>query len=193
MRGHAALSLACVAALACVPNLIVESASDSVADDEGSSTPTTGDSEDSTQDSQGESSAEGMSGDGDGDPDTDDGDGDGDPDTGDGDGDPGTGDGDGDEGPDIPLMQLSCWDEGDLYSIESSQEVSLSWINASGAVRRTYWLNPEGQRVFYLELPPEGQAVQQTFTGHPWVITGANDECIEIYVPGTEDVIVNLN
>jgi len=48
---------------------------------------------------------------------------------------------------------------------------------------RLYWLDYEGKRVLYGNIP-EGQTVRQpTFTSHPWVITDTNDKCLELYIP----------
>lgn len=155
-------------------------------DGDGDPDPTTGDGDPDPTTGDGDGDPAPTTGDGDGDPDPTTGDGDGDPD-------PTTGDGDGDGDPQMGLEPLECWDEGDLLSENSDQGVTITWINTSGEVRRTYWLNYQGQRQYYGELQPDAQAMQQTFAGHPWVITDTDDNCVEIYVPDDVDAEAYLN
>lgn len=82
------------------------------------------------------------------------------------------------------LPALDCAEEANLQSENSETGVTITWINVSGEVRKTFWINYQGDRVPYQTLQPDDQADQGTFAGHPWVITDESDTCVEIYVPG---------
>ncbi|WP_106389997.1 VHL beta domain-containing protein [Enhygromyxa salina] len=130
---------------------------------------------------------------GDGHGDGDDGD---DGDTGDGDtGDGDTGDdddGDDGTGDDDDPVALDCTEETTLESQSSMEPTSITFINGSGEIRKTYWLNYQGKRVAYATLAPNEEDSKTTYLSHPWVVTDADDSCVGIYMPLSTPTVVLL-
>jgi hypothetical protein len=80
-------------------------------------------------------------------------------------------------------MPIDCKEEENLASMNSNVETSINWINVSGEVRKTFWLNYQGMRAPYAVLQPDDQFEQGTFTTHPWLVTDADNNCLQIFLP----------
>lgn len=74
----------------------------------------------------------------------------------------------------------TCRQEIGARSVQGDTATQMRFINASRQEVRTYWLDYKGQRVFYRAIPAGGQYLQPTFKTHPWVITDANDKCLNV-------------
>jgi len=87
------------------------------------------------------------------------------------------------------LPRLSCRFESTLHSIESNVATSIQFTNNTAGSVNVYWINDQGQRVFYRGGPfsplAAGQSyVQGTFLTHPWIITDvATNSCLGIWLP----------
>jgi hypothetical protein len=88
------------------------------------------------------------------------------------------------------LSQNACSLEPTLRSIEGTVSTSIRFVNQTAGPVTAYWLDYEGQRVFYNTLPagqntlPAGQSYdQQTYLTHPWVVTDATGACLGIWFP----------
>lgn len=62
--------------------------------------------------------------------------------------------------------------------------------DGSDTIYRIYWLNYEGERVFFVELNPGYQILIRGFETHPWVIADTNDNCKGIYTTIQDDVFI---
>jgi hypothetical protein len=87
------------------------------------------------------------------------------------------------------LPRLSCSLEPTLQSIEGTVQTSIQFVNNTAGPVNIYWINYQGQRVFYRGGPfaalAAGQSyVQGTFITHPWIVTDvANNSCLGIWEP----------
>jgi hypothetical protein len=87
------------------------------------------------------------------------------------------------------LPRLSCSLEPTLHSIEGTVSTSIQFTNNTGGSVNVYWLDYQGNRIFYRggNFPPlpAGQSyVQGTFITHPWVVTdSATGTCLGIWLP----------
>jgi hypothetical protein len=87
------------------------------------------------------------------------------------------------------LPSLSCSLEPTLHSIEGNVATSIQFTNNTAGSVNVYWINYQGQRVFYRGGPfsplAAGQSyVQGTFITHPWIITDvATNSCLGIWLP----------
>jgi hypothetical protein len=76
-----------------------------------------------------------------------------------------------------------CEFESKLRSRDASISTYVNFVNRSNDVIRTYWLNYQGERVFYSQIDPGNSYRQQTYVSHPWIITDSNNHCLSIYFP----------
>lgn len=86
----------------------------------------------------------------------------------------------------------SCRDERNLRSVQGNVHTSMKFLNNSNQEVRTYWLDYSGRRVFYKTIPAHGQYTQPTFQTHPWVVTDARDNCINIFVSNQPSAIAEI-
>ncbi len=86
----------------------------------------------------------------------------------------------------------SCRDERNLRSVQGNVHTSMKFLNNSNQEVRTYWLDYSGRRVFYKAIPAHGQYTQPTFQTHPWVVTDARDNCINIFVSNQPSAIAEI-
>ncbi len=87
------------------------------------------------------------------------------------------------------LTRLPCSLEPTLHSIEGTVPTSIQFANDTAGPVNVYWINYQGQRVFYRGGPftalAAGQSyVQGTYITHPWIITDvATNKCLGIWLP----------
>jgi VHL beta domain len=84
---------------------------------------------------------------------------------------------------------MSCSKEPTLKSINGNVATSIQFLNDTAGSVNVYWINYQGQRVFYrggpyLALDAGSSYVQGTFLTHPWVVTDvATNSCLGIWLP----------
>ena len=83
------------------------------------------------------------------------------------------------------LQPFSCTLEGGVRSIDTRTATSVQFINISTQLRRLYWLDYSGRRVFYFLLQPGGSFIQATYVTHPWLVADSGDRCLLIYFPAS--------
>ena len=69
---------------------------------------------------------------------------------------------------------------------------SIVFVNKSKDVRKVYWLDFNGERHRYMELKPGEKGDQQTYLGHPWLVTDAEDNALGLYYPDGQKRVVVL-
>jgi hypothetical protein len=96
-------------------------------------------------------------------------------------------------GPALPPGGLyACALEAKLNSIVGTQPITLTFSNQTGDEISLFWLDYNGHRKFYDKVENGRAKGRPTYITHPWVITNAKGECIEIVLPGraTQTVVV---
>jgi von Hippel-Lindau disease tumor supressor len=86
----------------------------------------------------------------------------------------------------------SCNDERNFRSVQGSIHTSMKFINSTQQEVRAYWLDYSGRRVFYKAIPPRGHYTQPTFETHPWVVTDARDNCLNIFVSNQPSAVAEI-
>ena len=84
------------------------------------------------------------------------------------------------------LAPLSRCDASGLKSQAGEITTYIRFDNYLSEPLALYWINYEGQRVFYGELQPGRPQLQETFATHPWMVakTEANGgACVAIFEP----------
>jgi hypothetical protein len=87
---------------------------------------------------------------------------------------------------------LSCSEERTAKSIEGNRATSIRFRNHRRSTVRIFWLDYEGRRKFYKELPPGQQYLQPTYMTHPWIITDQVDRCVAFYMPEVTERLVDI-
>jgi hypothetical protein len=82
----------------------------------------------------------------------------------------------------IALVSLPLAQTATLKSLNSDNPTNITFTNATCIAISIYWLDFEGNRVFYADIPPGVSYVQNTFLTHPWVVTNANGD-IGLFLP----------
>lgn len=96
--------------------------------------------------------------------------------------------------PDAPrqLSPLPCSQEGRLKAQGVDVGTTIEFVNQRSAAVVLYWLDLEGARQKYYDLPA-GQTVEQgTYVTHPWLIADANGTCLAIYLASADPAAVTL-
>lgn len=85
----------------------------------------------------------------------------------------------------IVLESSSCSAEENWRSLSSEISTNIGFINRKTFRVKVYWIDFTGKRQHYFDLEPNEVRNQQTFVGHPWLITeaGPNPPCINIFFP----------
>ncbi|HEY1722363.1 MAG TPA: hypothetical protein VGG27_14065 [Magnetospirillaceae bacterium] len=83
--------------------------------------------------------------------------------------------------------------ESKLQSYVGNISTAVNFVNRSTRLIKAFWINYQGQRVFYFDVPPGQSHRQQTFVTHPWVITDEADNCQSIYLPQTTETTYTIN
>ena len=77
-------------------------------------------------------------------------------------------------------------------SINSDTPALITFVNHSGQSVNVYWLDFGGNRQLYKTLEAGGSFTQQTFLTHPWLITDANGQPWNVYMPEAQPRTVDL-
>jgi VHL beta domain len=87
----------------------------------------------------------------------------------------------------IPVQALaiskSCRGESKARSKNSNTSTIVTFSNKRSDSLTIYWLNFQGKRVFYNELPSGTSYDQQTFVTHPWVAVTRSGACFGPFLP----------
>ena len=75
----------------------------------------------------------------------------------------------------------SCPNEAALRSRHSTMQTEITFINDTGGTVRLYWINSEGERQLYAQLPTGQRVRQLTFVTHPWVVVDSEGRCLGVY------------
>jgi hypothetical protein len=78
-------------------------------------------------------------------------------------------------------QEASCPNEVALRSRYSTMPTEITFINDTGGTVRLYWINPEGERQLYAQLPTGQRVRQLTFVTHPWVVVDSEGRCLGVY------------
>lgn len=81
-----------------------------------------------------------------------------------------------------PLADPSCQLESQLKSTDGKTPFNLTFANNTNETLQTLWLDYNGKRVFYRDIPPGTSYVQRTFITHPWVVADKSGRCLRLYV-----------
>jgi hypothetical protein len=60
---------------------------------------------------------------------------------------------------------------------------TVRFINDTSTTKKLYWLNYDGQEVFYGEIPAGQARPQETFLSHPWLVKEQDGACVGIFLP----------
>jgi von Hippel-Lindau disease tumor supressor len=84
----------------------------------------------------------------------------------------------------------------EMAGISSVSPISVTaWIvfvNESKDLRKIYWLDYKGGRQRWGELKPGEKVEQQTYLGHAWLVTDAEDNALGLYYPDGQKRVVVL-
>ncbi|MEH0822575.1 MULTISPECIES: VHL beta domain-containing protein [unclassified Micromonospora] len=86
-----------------------------------------------------------------------------------------------DELPPLPASQ-----ERSLRSSGGGAETFVDFVNDRDGQVVVYWLDYHGQRRRYAVLEPGRSYRQQTYVGHPWVVTDAGGRALACFLPAPE-------
>jgi hypothetical protein len=79
---------------------------------------------------------------------------------------------------------VDCGQEAQLRSARDSAPIKLLLFNRTGADIRLYWLDGDGRRVSWGSVADDLSTRISTRAGHPYVVTDAAGQCLEIVVAG---------
>jgi TIR domain/VHL beta domain len=90
------------------------------------------------------------------------------------------------------LAPISCSQEQRLKSQGVDVGTSIEFVNQRSATVFVYWLDFEGVRQKYYDLPA-GQTIEQgTYVTHPFLIADANGACLAIYVASAGSAVATV-
>ncbi len=94
------------------------------------------------------------------------------------------------------LSPLGDCDEKTLRSLEGSVKTYIRFDNYLGQDVNLYWINYEGERVFYSSLQPGRSILQETYVTHPWVVTkksaSGQEECVAIFQAASQPGVAEI-
>ncbi len=81
------------------------------------------------------------------------------------------------------LTPLPGWQEHSLRSSSNGPSTYVEFVNARGSRVVVYWLDYHGQRRQYKVLDAGRSYRQQTYVGHPWVVTDRHGRALACFLP----------
>ncbi|SCG59309.1 hypothetical protein [Micromonospora humi] len=84
------------------------------------------------------------------------------------------------------LTPLPASRESSLRSRSGGPETFVDFVNARSGTVVVYWLDYGGQRQRYAVLGPGQTHHQQTYVGHPWVVTDDRGRALVCFEPASE-------
>lgn len=85
-----------------------------------------------------------------------------------------------------------CGSESVSISRSGKVTTEITFINQRQQPVKIYWLDYSGKRKFYAQIQPGDRVVQQTYVTHPWVVTDASNNCLDVYYPDGQPRIVEI-
>ena len=82
------------------------------------------------------------------------------------------------------LQSLPPEQEGQIRSLDGQPATQVIFLNETGELLRLFWLDFDGKRQSYGEVPPGAQG-QSTFATHAWLVETPDGRVLGIYVPDT--------
>lgn len=77
----------------------------------------------------------------------------------------------------------SCADRASLRSLHYNVPTKITFVQYSGSRRDIHWIDYSGTARNYITIKPGQEVIVDTFLSHPWMITDAAGNCIEIVLP----------
>ncbi|WP_223256246.1 hypothetical protein [Micromonospora endophytica] len=81
------------------------------------------------------------------------------------------------------LSPLPAWRERDLRSVSGGAETSIEFVNLRSRPVILYWIDHQGRRRQYAVIQPGQSHRQQTYVGHPWVVTNGRGQALVCFEP----------
>lgn len=85
--------------------------------------------------------------------------------------------------PPAEMAGLSCDLQQSLRTASTGPSTTVTFINESDGMRSVFWLDGDGVPRPYANLDPGQRYDQQTYVGHPWMITDGPGNCLALYMP----------
>ncbi|TDC79252.1 hypothetical protein E1193_19295 [Micromonospora sp. KC606] len=76
--------------------------------------------------------------------------------------------------------------ESSLRSSSGGSSTYVEFVNSSQIPVAVFWLDHSGRRQWYKTLWPGQSYRQQTFVGHPWVVTDRSGRALACFLPARE-------
>ncbi len=93
-----------------------------------------------------------------------------------------------------PIPDSACEKEPSFRSTRGDVKASLLVINNTGETLQALWLDYDGMRVFYQQIPPfTSNVVQATWLTHPWIIANLQGACYRLLVMTAQQQTVTVN
>ena len=73
-----------------------------------------------------------------------------------------------------------------MRSVISQAGTAIDFVNRRNTTVVVDWLNYRGARVHYAVLKPGQTYRQETFVGHPWVVTDLRGRALTIVLPASQ-------
>jgi len=89
----------------------------------------------------------------------------------------------------LPVADASCDTEATSHSLNSNTATSFTLVNRTSVALSLFWLNFQGQRVHYQDVPAGQSRDQATFITHPWVVADPAGKCIRLFLVTTPATI----
>ena len=87
----------------------------------------------------------------------------------------------------LPSARL-CENPASYASPPSREPTGLTFVNRSAEPLEIYWLSFHGEPIHYRHLAPGDRAVQQTFIGHNWLVSGTAGQCIGVFKAAPQSI-----
>ncbi|MFI5281649.1 MAG: hypothetical protein ACHQ0J_00795 [Candidatus Dormibacterales bacterium] len=87
------------------------------------------------------------------------------------------------------VADASCDAEATSRSLNSNTATSFTLVNRSSVAISLFWINFQGQRVHYQDVPAGQTRGQATFITHPWVAADPSGKCTRLFLVTTPATI----
>ncbi len=91
------------------------------------------------------------------------------------------------------LASLPPARESALRSTSADKPTLVTFVNRTARDVRLYWLDYDGHRKPYGTIAAGARQDQQTYQGHPWVVTDDQDQALEIFVAGAAPAVATID
>lgn len=88
--------------------------------------------------------------------------------------------------------ELPCRDKAKLRSGLARAATKITFVNTSGQSRLIQWINYDGGLKDFGALEPGDRITFATFVTHPWRISTATGDCLQIFMPDVAPSIIEL-